>query len=148
MLANIGFDTPENEPPNVPPRSPRSRTGITVRMACCGTGMSRSTGITVLRVVICVHVTKKLCVLPSQGEKGGGDGDTEWYPRLQIGALKVQSLSSQSPRARTSEPHRARSRLYRSQILQVNTRWKALAEIYTLHSFAPFSNRNFFVKNC
>jgi len=24
--------------------------------------------------------------------------------------------------------------------LQVDTRWKALAEIYTLHSFAPFSN--------
>ena len=43
---------------------------------------------------------------------------------------------------------RARSRLYRSQILQVNTRWKALAEIYTMHSFAPFSNLNFFVKNC
>ena len=29
---------------------------------------------------------------------------------------------------------RARSRLYRSQILQINTRWKALAEIYTMHS--------------
>ena len=42
---------------------------------------------------------------------------------------------------------RARSRLYRNQILQVNTRWKALAEIYTMHSFAPFSNLNFFVKN-
>ena len=42
---------------------------------------------------------------------------------------------------------RARSRLYRSQILQVNTRWKALAEIYTMHSFALFSNLNFFVKN-
>ena len=41
----------------------------------------------------------------------------------------------------------ARSRLYRNQILQVNTRWKALAEIYTMHSFAPFSNLNFFVKN-
>ena len=25
--------------------------------------------------------------------------------------------------------------------------WKALAEIYTMHSFAPFSNLNFFVKN-
>ena len=33
--------------------------------------------------------------------------------------------------------YRARSRLHRSQILQVNTRWKALAEIYTMHSFAP-----------
>ena len=26
------------------------------------------------------------------------------------------------------------------QILQVNTRWKALAEIYTMHSFAPLWN--------
>ena len=41
----------------------------------------------------------------------------------------------------------ARSRLYRRRFLQVNTRWKALAEIYTMHSFAPFSNLNFFVKN-
>ena len=39
------------------------------------------------------------------------------------------------------------SRLYRRRFLQVNTRWKALAEIYTMHSFAPFSNLNFFVKN-
>ena len=31
----------------------------------------------------------------------------------------------------------ARFPLYRSQILQENTRWKALAEIYTMHSFAP-----------
>ena len=42
--------------------------------------------------------------------------------------------------------NQGRSRLYRSQILQVNTRWKALAEIYTMHSFAQFSNLNFFVK--
>ena len=33
----------------------------------------------------------------------------------------------------------ARFPLYQSQILQENTRWKALAEIYTMHSFAPFS---------
>ena len=55
-------------------------------------------------------------------------------------------------RARDAGPRgaklwRARSRLYRSQILQVNNRLKALAEIYTMHSFAPFSNLNFFVKN-
>ena len=58
----------------------------------------------------------------------------------------------------------ARSRLYRRRFLQVNIRWKALAEIYTMHSFAPFWNRipkneenhggkpfsnlKFFVKNC
>ena len=41
-----------------------------------------------------------------------------------------------------------RSRLYRSEFLQVNTSWKALAEIYTMHSFAPFSNLKIFVKNC
>ena len=32
--------------------------------------------------------------------------------------------------------------------LQENMRWKALAEIYTIHSFAPFSKLKFFVKNC
>ena len=40
---------------------------------------------------------------------------------------------------------KARSRLYRNQILQVNTRWKALAEIYTMHAFAPFSDIEIFV---
>ena len=45
-----------------------------------------------------------------------------------------------------SELWAARSQLYRSQILQLNTRWKALAEIYTMHSFAPFSNLKIFVK--
>ena len=34
--------------------------------------------------------------------------------------------------------YKARSRLYRSQNLEVNMRLKALAEIYTMHSFAPF----------
>ena len=34
------------------------------------------------------------------------------------------------------ELYRARSRLYRNEILQENTRWKALAEIFTMHSFA------------
>ena len=56
---------------------------------------------------------------------------------------------------RAGKLKRARSRLYRSQILfrtsevlQENMRWKALAEIYKMHSFASFSNLNFFVKNC
>ena len=40
---------------------------------------------------------------------------------------------------RAGKLYKARSRLHRSQLLQVNTRWKALAEIYTIHSFAPFS---------
>ena len=42
---------------------------------------------------------------------------------------------------------RARSRLYRRQILQVNMRLKALAEIYTMHSFAPFFNLKISAKN-
>ena len=37
---------------------------------------------------------------------------------------------------RSGKIDRARSRLYRSQILQENMRLKALAEIYTMHSFA------------
>ena len=41
----------------------------------------------------------------------------------------------------------ARSRLYRRRFLQVNTRWKALAEIYTMHSFAPFFNLKMSAKN-
>ena len=49
---------------------------------------------------------------------------------------------------RAGKLYKARSRLYRSQSLQVNTRWKALAEIYTMHSFAPLSNLKIFVKNC
>ena len=51
------------------------------------------------------------------------------------------------PFARLPELFRARSRLYRSQILQVNTRWKALVEIYTMQSSAPFFNLKIFVKN-
>ena len=38
--------------------------------------------------------------------------------------------------------YRARSRRYRSQNLQENMRWKALAEIYTMHSFAQLCNLN------
>ena len=41
-----------------------------------------------------------------------------------------------------------RSPLYRSRILQLNSRWKPLAEIYTIHSFAPLSNlSSFFFKS-
>ena len=56
--------------------------------------------------------------------------------------------TSRSPHRTSSplEPKWLRSRLYRRRILQVNTRWKALAEIYTMHSFAPFSNLNFSLK--
>ena len=42
--------------------------------------------------------------------------------------------------------YKARSPLYRSQWLQPNIRWKRLAEIYTIHAFAPLSNLSFFCK--
>ena len=61
--------------------------------------------------------------------------------------FEISKFKFKFPRARTYELIRARSRLYRSQNLQVNTRWKALAEIYTMHSFAPLSNLKIFVKN-
>ena len=41
----------------------------------------------------------------------------------------------------------ARFQLYQSQTLQENTRWKALVEIYTMHSFALFSKLKFLFKN-
>ena len=66
--------------------------------------------------------------------------------------FKILKFKFKFPRARTFELFRARSRLYRSQILQVNTRWKTLAEIYTKHSFAPFSTltlrRYFWKRRC
>ena len=46
---------------------------------------------------------------------------------------------------RSGKLYRARSRLYRSQILQVNMRLKALAEIYTMPSFAHLAT---FAKFC
>ena len=70
------------------------------------------------------------------------------------------TLGEEPPLTLGEELQTARYRLYRSQILQQNMRWKALAEIYTMHSFAPVwnplakigpdSNLNFFVKmsNC
>ena len=54
---------------------------------------------------------------------------------------EISKFKFKFPRARTYELISARSRLAGSQILQVNARWKALAEIYTMHSFAPFWNR-------
>ena len=61
-------------------------------------------------------------------------------------AARAPRAAAAVPRARyycsVGQLDRARSRLYRGQILQQNMRWKALAEIYTMHSFAPFWNRS------
>ena len=58
------------------------------------------------------------------------------------------TLGEEPPLTLGEELQTARYRLYRSQILQENMRWKALAEIYMMHSFAPVSNLKIFVKIC
>ena len=50
------------------------------------------------------------------------------------------TLDEEPPLTLGEELQTARYRLYRSQILKQNMRWKALAEVYTMHSFAPVSN--------
>ena len=51
------------------------------------------------------------------------------------------TLGEEPPLTLGEELQTARYRLYRSQNLQQNMRWKALAEIYTMHFFAPVWNR-------
>ena len=51
-------------------------------------------------------------------------------------ALDTAIAEAEGKAPATGKLYRARSRLYRSQILQLNMRLKALAEIYTMHSFA------------
>ena len=67
-----------------------------------------------------------------------GHGIVNWAANK---SFKILKFKFKFPRARTFELLRARSRLYRSQILQVNTRWKALAEIYTMHRFGIESQK-------
>ena len=57
------------------------------------------------------------------------------------------TLGEEPPLTLGEELQTARYRLYRSQILQEHMRWKALAEIYTMLSFAPLANLSFFVKS-
>ena len=59
------------------------------------------------------------------------------WPGGQVLSETQQSMTWGICTRRAGKLERARSRLYRSQILQVNMRLKALAEIYTMHSFAP-----------
>ena len=66
------------------------------------------------------------------GDGRGGDG----LPRRLRGEGHVRELRG---RQLAGKLYRARSRLYRSQFLQENMRWKALAEIYAMHSFAQLA---------
>ena len=77
-----------------------------------------------------------------------GDGDPARQPPRPGASPRPRPPGARAPRRpgrwkvrpwRGTEPfelYRARSRLYRNEILQENTRWKALAEIFTMHSFA------------
>ena len=85
---------------------------------------------------------------------GGGTevGRIDWYVHTLIAHSRTYDSNQRGTRGictrRAGKLYKVRSRLCRSQILQLNTRSKALAEIYAMHSFAPFWNLNFFVKNC
>ena len=79
-----------------------------------------------------VDVAPKLDVLPAEAV---ALRDLRDLPREAL-AEGLRLVAYSGPRS--GKLYRVRSRLYRSQILQVNMRWKALAEIYTMHSFAPF----------
>ena len=63
------------------------------------------------------------------------------YPKTNIGKKRITTISTASPKIGFKTSYDMLS----------ETRWKALAEIYTMHSFAPFwpfSSLNFFVNNC
>ena len=87
--------------------------------------------------------------LPRAGPLWQGHGVN--FPQTSRGSFSAVSKQA-SKQARSSSPSRRKEKreetqVSASQILQVNTRWKALAEIYTMHSFAPFSKLNFLFKN-
>ena len=85
-----------------------------------------------------VHVRRFL-----QVPEGSVHGERANFTRLVLGWLGWAGIPDESTKTDGSGNL---FRLYRSQILQVNTHVKALAEIYTIHSFAPLSNLNLLSK--
>ena len=65
-----------------------------------------------------------------------------------LGHRRTGAVPARRSVARSGKLNRARSRLYRGQILQENMRLKALAEIYKMHSFAQLCNLNSLSKFC
>ena len=63
------------------------------------------------------------------------------YSNMGHGTADGLKLQRGASRGRCAPP-RTRSRLYRSQILQVNIRWKALYEIYKICMFLHRSDLN------
>ena len=98
----------------------------------------------VLKAEISAFACLFVCLLwvDTPGNSGGK------YYRFQKIASRVKKLflnmsfdlGEEPPLTLGEELQTARYRLYRIQHLQQNMRWKALAEIYTMHSFAPVSN--------
>ena len=75
------------------------------------------------------HALRRLLALRGAAPGGAGAPPSGAYE----GPREVRKLAH---REGSGKLYAARSRLYRSQILQVNMRLKALVEIYTMHSFA------------
>ena len=91
-----------------------------------------------------LHGERRRVVAPRDGGQGTGASN-----RGGRGA-GAEAAGTGEPGAsirRSGKLDRTRSRLYRNQFLQENMRLKALAEIYTKHSFAKLWNLIFLVKN-
>ena len=76
---------------------------------------------------------REILLNPKIEDLDGGDQRARLGGRKrQVGSTGLRSFTDSA----LGKLWRARSRLYRNQILQENMRLKALAEIYTMHSFA------------
>ena len=96
-------------------------------------------------------------VLEELDHQGSRNGQGPRTSRVQSAGLRPEGQGARSRTAAQpwspgssypAELCRARSRLYRSQILQENMRLKALGKIYTMHSFAQLCNHNFLSNFC
>ena len=131
LLAKVGVDTAENEPLEV-----WGKIQFIIHLPPS------------LRLSLSLSQERRLRNAKNPGAGPHGD----WRRSHQLVRQLVRQVGDGldglvRPRVRGSgKLYKARSRLYRSQILQVNTRWKALAEIYTMHSFAPLWNRSLISK--
>ena len=80
-------------------------------------------------------------------ERGLGACDGFLVRELELEHLELPKETNEQRIEFSPKLRETRSRLYRRRFLQVNTRWKALAGIYTMHSFAPFFNLKISAKN-
>ena len=123
LLAKIGFDTAENEPAKF------SQFYRILRRTSARTRSSRS------------RRPRALEALESPRDVGGVEAALD-VPRERREDLswKVRYRTFPWFFSQMSKLYRARSLLYRRQILQVNIRWKALDEIYKIYTYASFGD--------